>query len=163
MRMIVFAACAAATLFILPILPAEVNARTCTTETWPCFENVALAPQALSRGRNSSAGERDYVGSGLPATVRAALSDVRSSCGGFRVISMHRPGARVAGTSRVSLHAYGLAADFRVSNYSCAYNVLRRHNSVGWSRDGNRCGHIHISDGSRVGRHEPAGFRHGRC
>lgn len=159
MRFIVFSTFAA---IVLLLLPAEVNARSCAMETWPCFEKASLAPQAATRGRSSSAGERDYSSSGLPASVRAALSDVRSSCSGFRVISMHRPGARVAGTGRVSLHAYGLAADFRVSNYGCAYGVLQRHN-VGWSRDGGRCGHIHVSDGSRIGRHEPAGFRHGRC
>lgn len=155
MRCIVLAALAA--LALLPVLlPTEASARTCRPDEWPCFETKAVAPKNLARGVSG------LPASGLPGSVRAALNDVRSSCGGFRVISTHRRGARVAGTNRRSLHSYGLAADFRVSNYGCAYAVLARHN-VGWSRDGRRCRHIHVSDGSSIGRREPAGFRHGRC
>lgn len=95
----------------------------------------------------------------LPSSVTHALSQVRSHCDGFHILSVNRPGARVAGTHRRSLHSYGLAVDFRVSNYGCAYAVL-----AGWpygvSLDARRMRHIHISDGRAVGRKE-ARFYHG--
>lgn len=95
----------------------------------------------------------------LPSSVTHALSQVRSHCSGFHILSVNRPGARVAGTHRRSLHSYGLAADFRVNNYGCAYSILSGW-PYGLSLDARSKGHAHISDGRSVGRHEGR-FYHG--
>lgn len=90
------------------------------------------------------------TGPGIPGPVRTALNQVSSQCQGFRIVSHFRPGAHVAGTRRVSLHASGRAVDFRVSNWGCAYHALR-----GWgggiSMDAPRVHHIHISYGGHEG------------
>ena len=95
----------------------------------------------------------------MPPHVGYVLGSIRKNCKGFRIISHYRPRARVAGTRRTSLHAYGLAVDFKVRNYSCAMKILRRTKGIGFSKDYKRCGHIHVSEGNR----ERRGFLHGRC
>ncbi len=49
----------------------------------------------------------------LPGSVKTALGQLDSHFGGIKVISTHRPGARIAGSGRISLHASCRAADFR--------------------------------------------------
>lgn len=92
-------------------------------------------------------------GTATPLSVSSALTPVAEQCGGFQVLSTHRPRAVIAGTHRLSLHHYGLAVDFRVGNYGCAYAVLSNWGR-GLSLDAWRMGHIHISDGSSIGRDE---------
>lgn len=95
----------------------------------------------------------------LPSSVSSALEQVAARCSGFQRLSTVRPGSVISGTHRASLHRYGLAVDFRVSSYGCAYAVLS-----GWqhglSLDAGRMRHIHISDGSSIGRSEGR-FYHG--
>lgn len=81
---------------------------------------------------------------GLPGPLVTALEHVQSSCAGFRIISTYRPGARVAGSGRVSLHALDKAADFVVTHWSCAYAALDGFRG-GVSTDPGRVGHIHTS------------------
>lgn len=96
----------------------------------------------------------------LPSSVSVVLAQISAHCGGYQLLSEFRRGAHVAGTHRRSLHSYGLAADFRVSNYGCAYGLLS-----GWqhglSLDAGRMRHIHISDGSSIGRKEGRFFHQG--
>lgn len=94
-----------------------------------------------------------------PSSVSAALAQVSARCSGYQLLSSFRRGAHIAGTRRRSLHSYGLAVDFRVSNYGCAYAVLSSW-SHGLSLDAGRMRHIHISDGSAIGRSEGR-FYHG--
>lgn len=95
-----------------------------------------------------------------PQSVSSALAQVASRCSGFQTLSTFRRGAVIAGTRRASLHRYGLAVDFRVNNYSCAYAVLSGWNH-GLSMDAWRMRHIHISDGGAVGRQEGRFFHGG--
>lgn len=109
----------------------------------------------------------------LPPPLRAMLHKVQDSCEGFRVISACRPGARVRGSGRVSLHASCKAADFTVRNYPCAYGVLKGFPG-GVSTDPGRVNHIHVSYapsshewGSRFAHWQPGSpsryaRRHGR-
>lgn len=81
----------------------------------------------------------------LPASIKAALARAHAACG-IRVISTLRPGARIAGTNHISMHASCRAADFTSANYACVYRVL-----AGWpgklSIDAARMRHVHIDDG----------------
>lgn len=87
----------------------------------------------------------------IPTPIKTALNTVQSYCSGFRINSHFRPGAKVAGTHRTSLHASGRAVDFHVNNWACAYNVLRSWRG-GLSMDAPRVNHIHISAGGHEGR-----------
>lgn len=97
----------------------------------------------------------------LPSSIVSALSQVSTQCGGYQKLSEFRRGAHISWSRRRSLHSYGLAVDFRVSNYGCAYAVLS-----GWqhglSLDARRVSHIHISDGSSIGRREARFHHHAR-
>jgi len=97
--------------------------------------------------------------SGVHHKLKAAYGYVKSRCRGVRSVSGVR---RTYIGRRRSLHWSGNALDFRASNYGCAYRALKAYGwKGGWSRDGVRCRHIHISYGG--GRREPRGFRHRRC
>jgi hypothetical protein len=105
--------------------------------------------QAFTRHLSASANT-----SCLPASIKAALATANAACG-IRVISTFRPGAHIAGTNHVSMHASCRAADFTTRDYHCAYRAL-----AAWSGklsvDAWRVHHIHIDDG-RYAR-----FEHGR-
>lgn len=75
------------------------------------------------------------------------------------MISTFRPGARVAGTGRTSLHASHRAADFVVRSWHCAYAALRGFPG-GLSTDPGRVGHVHAS-WAPGGREWGARFAHG--
>jgi uncharacterized protein YcbK (DUF882 family) len=81
---------------------------------------------------------------GLPGPLVAALDRIKEACTGFRLISTFRPGARVAGSGRPSLHAFHKAADFAVTSWRCAYAALKGFRG-GVSTDPGRVGHIHAS------------------
>lgn len=118
------------------------------------------SPQSVAKGVVSTA--KRLVGvatSALPTPLQNALRQVAASCSGFRVISAHRPGARIAGTGRPSLHASGRAADFVVRDYSCAYAILRSFPG-GVSMDASRVSHIHVSYAPN-GQEWGARFNHG--
>ncbi len=80
----------------------------------------------------------------LPGPLVAAIRRVAVYCPGFHVISAFRPGARVRGTGRLSLHARHRAADIAGGSYGCAYRVLRDFPG-GLSIDAGRTRHIHLS------------------
>ena len=79
---------------------------------------------------------------GQPAPLVSKVHELERDCGA-RVISGFRPGARVAGTRRISNHALNLADDM-VGNYTCMYAHLRGWPG-GYSTDSGRVHHIHIS------------------
>ena len=97
----------------------------------------------------------------LPAPLKAALAKVQAACEGFEVTSAARPGARVAGSGRTSLHSSCSAADFKVRVWACAFRVLA---SIRWrgslSTDpttvrcgGAHCPHIHVGWKPGSGEH----------
>lgn len=67
-----------------------------------------------------------------PTHLTSALRQVEAQCGAAKIISTHRPGARIRGTSHISQHAlcdgtHG-AIDAVFSNRACALSALRRTN-----------------------------------
>lgn len=89
----------------------------------------------------------------LPDSIKRALSIVQRACGPVTVTSAHRPGARVAGSGRVSLHASCRAADFQIADWRCVLTTLTRKVwPYGLSTDYLAVNHYHISDSRREGR-----------
>jgi hypothetical protein len=95
-----------------------------------------------------------------PAHLTSALKQVEAECGSAKVISAHRPGARIRGTSHISQHAlcdgtHG-AIDAVFSNRACALNALRKTNYTIITY-GRSSPHIHIGtdtwrNGTQVAR-----------
>lgn len=89
----------------------------------------------------------------LPASIKRALQTVQAACGPVTVTSAHRPGARVAGSGRVSMHDSCRAADFQIKNWRCVLTTLTRKVwPYGLSTDYVAVNHYHISDSRREGR-----------
>lgn len=80
--------------------------------------------------------------SGFPSPLVAKVREIESACGA-RVISAYRPGARVRGSGRMSLHASRRAVDMS-GNPSCIYARLRSWPG-GVSSDYGRVRHVHFS------------------
>jgi hypothetical protein len=89
-----------------------------------------------------------------PAHLTSALKQVEAECGSAKVISAHRPGARIRGTGHISQHAacdgtHG-AIDAVFSNRACALGALRKTNYTIITYG--KSAHIHIgTDGWRNG------------
>lgn len=79
---------------------------------------------------------------GLPGPLAAKVNELKLNCGAV-VISAHRPGARIAGTGRRSLHAIGRAVDMQGPS-GCIYAHLQGWPG-GYSTDYARMRHVHIS------------------
>jgi hypothetical protein len=92
-----------------------------------------------------------------PAHLLSALRQVEAQCGRAKVVSGHRPGARIRGTRRASQHSFcngkNGAIDAVFANRACALAALRKTNYAiltyrrsahihigtdGWSRGGTR-------------------------
>lgn len=89
-----------------------------------------------------------------PAHLTSALKQVEAECGSAKVISAHRPGARIRGTGHVSQHSFcdgqRGAIDAVFSNRACALSALRKtgYTIITYGRSS----HIHIgTDGWRNG------------
>ncbi len=115
-------------------------------------------------------GYRDHVErisgksmSAAPQPLQMWMRKVASACSGFKVISVCRPGARVRGSGRTSLHASCRAVDFQVASPTCAWGVLNRKGDRfpgGLSRDYKRVNHYHVSWAKSSGEWS-ARFNHG--
>lgn len=115
-----------------------------------------------------------------PAHLTSALKQVEAQCGSARIVSTHRPGARIRGTGHVSQHAlcdgtHG-AIDAVFSNRACALSALRKTNYTiitygrsshihvgtdGWRNGANT--HVarrNIIKGARMAARQRAGMRH---
>jgi hypothetical protein len=135
---------------LFPEYPGERNARSrLDSRHAPTFVGYA----AHLRARVSTAC--------LPAPLKAALARVQAACEGFEVTSAARPGARVAGSGRTSLHSSCSAADFKVRVWACAFRVLaslRWRGSMSTDPTTVRCGgahcpHIHVGWKPGSGEH----------
>lgn len=93
---------------------------------------------------------------GFPAPLVRKVEEIIAACGS-RVVSAFRPGARVRGSGRPSLHAIKRAVDI-VGAPKCAYAKLRTWPG-GVSTDYGRVHHIHVSY-SPQGREWHARFQH---
>lgn len=96
------------------------------------------SPRISSHGHSLSL---DDVVAPLAEKARAIIADC-----GSRVISAHRPGARVRGSGRPSLHAaYPARAVDLAGNPACIYRHLKQGWAGGYSTDYGRVAHVHIS------------------
>lgn len=113
---------------------------------------ILLTVCALSMSPTSASA----AGTGcLPGSVKAKLAQIRSKFGSVRVISTHRPGARIAGSGKRSYHASCRAVDFHAprGKYKQVVAWLKRNHSGGVGTYSCGMHHIHIDNGPRVRFH----------
>jgi hypothetical protein len=83
--------------------------------------SVAAATQAQAHSSNCT-----------PQHLTSALQQVEAQCGSAKIVSGHRPGARIRGTGQVSQHSFcngtNGAIDAVFSNRACALSALRKTN-----------------------------------
>ena len=98
----------------------------------------------------------------LTSAVRAVLEKVEDKFGPVRVISTCRPGARIAGSGRISRHASGNAVDFEAGNRKGQIvNWLVANHHTGGTMTYADMGHIHIDVGQHfVSLAAPSGGRY---
>lgn len=92
----------------------------------------------------------------MPGALAATLNQIRSKFGPVQVISTHRPGARIAGSGRMSYHASCRAVDFHPprGKYQQVVNWLRANHRGGLGTYSCGMSHIHIDTGPRVRFHK---------
>jgi hypothetical protein len=75
--------------------------------------NRGRGQQRSTGSRRAFSGGSASTGTGcLPPVLKTRLAQIESRFGPVRVVSTHRPGARIRGTSRQSYHASCRAVDF---------------------------------------------------
>ena len=89
----------------------------------------------------------------LPSQLKAALAHVSAHYGRVQVISAHRPGARIAGTRKLSKHASCQAVDFHVRGNRKGTLAWLRRQPLEVITYGGAMHHIHIAVGSYRGHH----------
>ena len=113
---------------------------------------LAAAVAATTQAQTAQA----HSSSCTPPHLVSVLKQVEAQCGAAKVVSGHRPGARIRGTGRVSQHSFcdgqRGAIDAVFTNRACALSALRKTNytilTYGWSS------HIHVgTDGWGGGGH----------
>ena len=120
-----------------------LTGRTIRTSIVILAATVAAATQAQAHSTSCT-----------PAHLVSALKQVEAQCGSAKIVSAHRPGARIAGTGRVSQHSFcngtNGAIDAVFSNRACALGALRKTNYTIITYG--KSAHIHIgTDGWRNG------------
>ena len=86
----------------------------------------------------------------LTSSARALLGRIESQFGAVQIISTCRPGARIAGTGRISRHASGNAVDFNAGGRKAAIVrwLIANHKSGGTMTYAGMS-HIHVDIGYR--------------
>jgi len=102
-----------------------------------------------------------------PQHLVSALQQVEAQCGAARIVSDHRPGARIRGSRHASQHSFcngtNGAIDAVFANRACALSALRKTNYTILTYG--RSGHIHIgtdgwsTGGTQVARHRQTRVR----
>ena len=111
--------------------------------------------KAPNWGRPESNGPRLADDKGAPrkcltSAVHAVLDQIEARFGPVKVISTCRPGARIAGSGRISRHASGNAVDFEAGNRKGAIiNWLVANHKTGGTMTYADMSHIHVD----VGQH----------
>ena len=117
--------------------------------------NYGEPAKAPNWGRPESNGPRLADDKGAPrkcltSAVRAVLDNIEARFGPVKVISTCRPGARIAGSGRISRHASGNAVDFEAGNRKGAIiNWLVANHKTGGTMTYADMSHIHVD----VGQH----------
>lgn len=91
----------------------------------------------------------------LPASVKTRLNQIRQKFGKVRIISTHRPGARIAGSGRPSYHATCRAVDFHPpkGKYRQVLAWLKANHKGGVGSYSCGMHHLHIDNGPKVRFH----------
>ena len=101
-------------------------------------------------GRSHSSKGASASRSCLTSSARALLSRIEQKFGRMQLVSTCRPGARIAGTGRISRHASGNAIDFHAGGRKGAVvHWLIANHRGGGTMTYPRMSHIHVD----VGRH----------
>ncbi|HXF55785.1 MAG TPA: D-Ala-D-Ala carboxypeptidase family metallohydrolase [Hyphomicrobiaceae bacterium] len=127
--------------FTLAAVPAE--ART--------YDHDGVHESRPAKARTRSRGGASASRACLKPSARALLDRIEAQFGPVRVVSTCRPGARIAGTGKISKHATGEAIDFYAPAGRKAEVVrwlIANHNSGGVMTYA-RMGHIHVDIGYR--------------
>lgn len=132
---------------------------------------IAAAVPAEARANHSRHHQRHHVHGDIQArisdldhTLAVKVVELKEACGS-RLISAHRPGARIAGSGHPSLHSvYPARAADMSGNPSCIYAHLQGWRG-GYSIDYGRVRHVHISwsppgSGYLAGKEWHARFAH---
>lgn len=108
-----------------------------------CFAAVVSPAQAAGSGC-------------LPSSLKQKLNEVRAKFGPIKVVSSHRPGARIAGSGRRSYHASCRAVDFTPpkGKYKQVAAYLKASHKGGVGTYSCGMHHIHIDNGPRVRFHK---------
>jgi hypothetical protein len=103
-----------------------------------------MRPNNVRLHRRHNQPSSDFGVASVRSQLAAKAQEIVASCGST-VISGRRPGARVAGSGRVSLHASGKAVDIK-GNPRCIYSHLQGWPG-GYSVDYGAVRHVHVSLG----------------
>ncbi len=135
---------------MLALVSAPVDART-----YDGGDGVSSAKARSSASRRTASRTRASRASASRSCLRpeaaALLARIEAQFGRVNVISTCRPGARIAGTGKVSKHASGQAVDFNAPAGRKAEIVswlIANHRSGGTMTYA-RMGHIHVDVGYR--------------
>lgn len=119
----------------------------------PAREDVFARPPVFDRPRTLASYLSEFRPlkslAGFPMPLQKMVATLQSECGA-RITSAYRPGARVAGSGRPSLHASKKAVDLQARNPSCLYATLKKvRYAGGYSTDYRAVNHLHMSWGGR--------------
>lgn len=119
----------------------------------PAREDVFNRPPVFDRPRTLASYLSEFRPlkslAGFPVPLQKMVATLQSECGA-RITSAYRPGARVAGSGRPSLHSVKKAVDLQARNSSCLYATLKRARYAGgYSTDYRAVNHLHMSWGGR--------------
>jgi uncharacterized protein YcbK (DUF882 family) len=120
-------------------------------------ERTGRASRSAARsGRRNTMAARSFTQYASPGTsrgcltssARALLGRIESQFGAVQIISTCRPGARIAGTGRISRHASGNAVDFNAGGRKAAIVrwLIANHKSGGTMTYAGMS-HIHVDIG----------------
>lgn len=118
---------------------------------------AAVQPTLRGYGRALERAAGKLSLAGFPLAIITKVAELRKDCGAT-LVSAFRPGAKVAGTRRPSLHASKRAVDMK-GKPSCLYAHMKGWKG-GYSTDYSRVRHIHIS-WAPGGREWGSRFAHG--
>lgn len=91
----------------------------------------------------------------MPSELKALLNRIEGRFGSVQVVSTDRPGARIAGSGRMSYHASCRAVDFNppAGKYDAVVAWLHDNHGGGVGTYGCGMHHIHIDTGPKVHWH----------
>lgn len=95
----------------------------------------------------------------LPPSLKSTISRLNKKFGRIKIISSHRPGARIAGSGRPSYHASCRAIDFHPpkGKYKAVVAWLKKNHRGGVGTYSCGMHHIHIDNGPKVKWHKCQG------